>query len=208
MVESNGPPQGAQVILEDRHILMPEEVNAADMVEKIRLTLAGAKANKAVWADACMDWENFIFRACLEWGVNPGWVLMSFQRERSLLGQVADERDFDFAQGVVGQDGPGTVNKRWNGLPNQIFLSARTVGWLSGRGSNFGYRSGLQPSAQRWTGTYHRNTVRLYGTDNKPTADLHICKTVAEFVQLSFTPHLEVLETNGKIMRDWCPLFL
>ncbi len=202
--------------LEDKHILYPDHLVPPDVVARIQAVLNRAKANKAIWLDEKMDWENFIFRTCFEWGINPAWVLVSLQRERSLFGQEGDERDFDFAQGFVGQDAPGTANTRWNGLPTQIFLAARGAGWLSGRGEGFGWRPGLRSAGVRRWQEGKENTVQLLGADHQAAKDPktgkvlppHVCGSVAEYIQLMYTPHLEVLGVNQSILSQWAPEFL
>ena len=183
----------------------PEEVSPQDMVNRIAWVLKGAEANQDVWQDQRMDWANFIQRESWKKGVNPAWVLVSLQRERSLLGQKGEDHDFDFAQGVVGQDSPGSVNERWNGLPTQIMLSVECAAWLGGIGlsSNFGYRPGLWPTQPRWP---YGKVVKLYDSDHKPIG-FHNCLSLEEYVQLSFTPHLEVIGINANIYERWVKPF-
>ncbi len=190
----------------DKHILYPDDLAPAEVVAKIQAVLRRAKANQDLWLDEKMDWENFIFRAAFEWGVNPAWILVSLQRERSLFGQEGDAHDFDFAEGFVGRDEPGTTNERWNGLPTQIFLAARGTGWLTGRGESFGWREGLRSKGvARWQ-PGRANKVQLFNDDHS-NGENHLCTTVAEFVQLSYTPHLKVLAVNQTILGQWAPEF-
>jgi len=190
-------------MIPDSLLLYPDTLDPRDIVSRVRACLAKAEYNKDVWCDPRMDWQNYIQRVCWEYGIHPAMVLVSLQRERSLFGQQADERDFDFALGVVGQDAPGTTNERWNGLPNQILLGARTMAWLAGIGpeANFGFRPGLYPNAARWVDG-GPNEVKLY-TAYKWDGRLHPATTRSEYAQLCFTPHLEVLETNEQIYNKW-----
>jgi hypothetical protein len=192
-------------MLTDKHILYPEELDFATVVERCRKTLLDAKANSVVWLDERMDWENFIPLVCLEYGISPGWVFTCLQRERSLLGKDASERDFDFAAGVVGQDGPGTINERWNGLPSQIMRAVRLSAWFAGNGP-MPRRKGLEPSKEaRWQDGCP-NSLELLDDKGK-SLGLYNAKSKAEYVQLQFTPHLDVLNKNDLIYYKWAPLF-
>lgn len=190
-------------MLSEVHLLYPDHLPPALVAEKVRACLEGAEANRLLLLDPGMDWHNFIHRACFEYGVHPIMPLVAMQRERSLLGQPADARDYDFALGVVGQDAPGTVNERWNGLPTQIFLGVRSMAWLAniGPGANFGWRPGISPTKRRWSNT-EENNVRLYTSDNRE-GELYRCADRAVYTQLCFTPHLEVLDTNWNIYCRW-----
>lgn len=193
------------MILEDQHFKYPEDMKPSEVISRIDQVLKAATANRDVWNDERMDWENLIHRECWFRGVHPIWPLVSLQRERSLLGRAGGIRDFDFAEGVVGQDKPGSVNETWNGLPTQLLLSIRTAAWLGGIGprANFGYRIGLWPSAARWDALQQGGgvgPVQLYN-DQHESSGFHQAKTMAEYIQLKFTPHLEVLETNGGIFE-------
>lgn len=191
--------------LEDRHILYPESLEFQAVVSACQETIQGFKANRAVWLDERMDWENFIPLVCLEYGINPGWVFTCLQRERSLLGKEGSDRDFDFAAGVVGQDGPGTVNERWNGFPSQILRAVRLSAWLAGVSAP-PRRKGLNPSSEaRWQDG-QANRVDMLDPKGRPVG-AYTAQNRAEYVQLQFTPHMEVLATNGSIFEKWCPLF-
>lgn len=194
--------------LDDRHFVWPDGMKPADMAAGVRAVLAAAPANRELWLDPRMDWENFITRACFEWGVSPIPVLISLQRERSLLTQPATERDFDFATGMVGQDMPGTAHPGWNGLPLQIFLAARTFAWLGniGQRANFGYRVGLWPAEDRFSFLVE-NQVKLYN-DKHELTEIYKTRSQAEYVQLKYTPHREVLATNLSIFQARIAPFL
>lgn len=192
-------------MLQDKHILYPDDLNFAAVVAACQETIAGIRANRSVWLDERMDWENFIPLVCLEYGIHPGWVFTCLQRERSLLGKEGSDRDFDFAAGVVGQDGPGTVNERWNGFPSQILRAVRLSGHFAGA-SGHPRRKGLEPSREsRWMEGCP-NSVDMLDPKGLPIGP-YTCKTRAEYVQLQFTPHMEVLATNAAIYEKWCPLF-
>lgn len=185
----------------DQHFLWPDGAKCADLAAGVRAALMAAPANRELWLDPRMDWDNFIARVSFEWGIHPIMALVALQRERSLLTQVADQRDFDFATGMVGQDLPGTAHPGWNGLPLQIFLAVRTFAWLGGVGarSNFGYRIGLWPADDRFNPLVD-NQVKLYN-DQHELAKVFVTRSQVEYVQLKYTPHEEVLDTNGEIYQ-------
>ena len=191
-------------MLADRHVLYPDTLDFAEVVALCQRTIDGFKANRSAWLDERMDWENFIPLVCLEYGVNPGWVFTCMQRERSLLGKEATDRDFDFALGVVGQDGPGTVNERWNGLPSQILRAVRLSAYWAGTWKP--RRKGLEPSKEAVFVDGCPNPVDMLDKIGRPIGAYNV-KDKAEYIQLQFTPHMEVLATNNAIYQKWAPLF-
>lgn len=191
-------------MLNEAHLLYPDRLDPADVVARVRACLEGAEANRVLLLDPGMDWQNFIHRVCFEYGVHPIMPLIAMQRERSLLGQPADAKDYDFALGVVGQDAPGTVNERWNGLPTQIFLGIRAMAWLGNIGplANFGWRPGIAPSKPRWSDK-GPNEIQLYSETSTEAGVPYRCSDRTRYVQLSFTPHLGVLDANWNIYCRW-----
>lgn len=200
--------------MQDKHFLYPDNLPPAVVVAMIQTVLNRAPANQDVWQNPGRRIANVIYRWCEEWGVNPAWVLVGLQRERGLYTKPATAHDFDFALGFVGKDGPGTVNELWNGLEQQIILCARGTGWLMGRGNNYGWRPGLAPTVRRWVPGQPQH-IQLLGDDHLPAKGpdgillpSHLCADLAEWVQLSYTPHAQVLDLNQSILERWAPEFL
>jgi hypothetical protein len=194
--------------LELKHLLYPEALNPGEVVSMIQATLDDATANRDVWDDPRFDWANFIYRICLEYGINPAWPLISLQREQSLLSKPGTPRAFQFANGVVGQDAPGTANNLWSGLPNQIFLSVRSMAWSLnvGPAAAFGCRPGLYPTWRRWG---QSQSVILYDLQtHKPQEPAYLCAVPEDYGQLLFTPHLEVIPENANILASNVKRFL
>lgn len=194
-------------MLQDRHILWDDSWDFKEVVAKCQATIVAFKANKAFWLDEAEDWENFFALVGLEYGVNPGWLFTCVQRERSLAGKEADSvKSFDYAAGVVGQDGPGTVNATWNGFSSQVIRAARITAWHAS--SNWTpRRAGLEPSSlPRWRESAP-NYVTLLDDSGKPIGMHYSCATRSELAQLRFTPHLHVLDANETLMRTYAPLF-
>lgn len=193
-------------MLQDRHILWNEAWKLADVEGMLRTTIAAFKGNSAFWTDAREDWENWFALQGLEYGVNPGWLLVCTQRERSLVGKDGEDKDFDFAAGVVGQDGPGTVNTGWNGFVSQITRAARITAWHGGI-DWAPRRRGVEPSSlPRWRQD-GINSVVLRDDKGDILPGIHLCNSRAELAQLRFTPHLKVLDANENLMRGLAPLF-
>ena len=194
------------MMLEDGHIYYPEHLPAADVVRRIAKVLAQSD-ERAVWLDDRLDLPNFIQRCAWNYGVHPIWVLVSLQREQSLVadnGKAADARAWSRALGVVGQHTPGQANSLWDGLPNQIMLCCRSTAWLAGIGARelFGYRAGLWPTAIRWT---EEDTVKCAKNISLLNLDgsfhkTYTCKSVAEYVQYGYTPKESVLAENAAIL--------
>lgn len=193
-------------MLTDDHIYYPEGVAPDVVVSKIRAVLA--QSDEALLLDPLLDLDNFIHRVCWTYGVHPIWVLLSLQREQSLIADndsPATERAWSRATGVVGQHTPGQANKLWDGLPNQILLSARSAAWLAGIGpnENFGYRSGLWPSAERWT-KQNADLCQKRVALLHPDGSFHkwfMCQSVAQYVQYGYTPSEPVLQQNADILN-------
>jgi hypothetical protein len=189
-------------MLLDEHIKYDESILATEQLRRIKHILGSSKSG----VELCINGygiPELIHRTCWHFGVSPLWLLVSLQRERSILGKLADSDDLNIACGVTNQDEPGMANPLWSGLATQIFMCAKSAAWLGGIGSDdaFGYRDGLWPSAPRWP--------RFRMVDLKEPQMSHVCGTMAEYVQLSYTPHYPVLEANSKILNEqilplWC----
>ncbi len=188
------------MMLLDTDLLWPVGADASEIEKRVEACLDNADANRDVWDDPRFHYPSFITRVCLEYGVHPAWVLTSFQRERGLLGSKGTVRDWEFANGVVGKDGPGTVNNLWNGLPTQIFLSVRTFAWLA-RVGPIPYRPGLIPQAKRYY-PGDANAVQLLDSAHNAVG-FHEAECPTEYAQLMFTPHLEVLSDNFLEHKKW-----
>ncbi len=200
--------------LTDAHFFYPDHLAPNEVVQRIRDTLDRA-ANQTVWANPALYIANLIERACFVMGVNPAVILVAFEREQSLLSRERPQSAWRYACGVVGQDGPGTVNPRWDGLPTQILLCAELNAWYIGQGpdSNFGYRPGLWPSASgRWPG---HKTVDIYDAHHNVILKNRVCASASEYAQLIFTPHLglggpedtNTLDVNAAILAQYVPAF-
>ncbi len=199
--------------LANEHFIFQEDLTPAETIRRIGAVLANpALKNKGIWLDERMDWENFIFWTALEYWINPIWLLVSLQRERSLFGQEGDEKDFDFAQGFVGKHSPGTLNETWNGLPSQLQLAARASSWSLGLRPMESFRRGSLkgnlPSWKRWQDGGIE--IELYSDTTFKAVSKHFAGTRAEYVQLVFTPTANwerLLDTNGAIFEKWIAPF-
>ena len=199
--------------LADEHFIFPEALPAAEVIRRIQnVFLNPAMQNQAFWLDQKNDWANAIYYICLEYWINPIWLLVCLQRERSLFGQVADERDFDFALGYVGQHGPGSKNETWNGLTAQLTLGARSSAWSLGLRPSESFRrggpAGKLPSWDRWKPGVVVSL--LSNTAPYPVAARHPSKSPGEHVQLVFTPREDweaLLDKNGAIYQKWIAPF-
>ncbi len=183
--------------MRDALFLWPKDYPWIDMAEKVRKCLAQSGSLGPLCDDPRGRLHTYISRVCLEWGIHPIWVLVSLQREQSLLGkEPRPDRALDLACGFVGSDAPGTVNPAWNGLHNQIWRCARHSAWYAGVTPRelYGYESGLWPTAGRWPGS------RSLKIDHGKL--LRECRSMGEFVQFTYTPHSHVLATNDRCFED------
>lgn len=187
--------------LEDKHLVYDESIPPAEQLRRIKFVMENSASGVELLM-AGMGIPELVHRCCWMFGVSPLWVLVSLQRERSILGRLASSTDLDYACGVTGQDGPGMANPLWKGLGTQVYMSARTIAWLAGIGKPeaFGYRPGLWPSEKRWepVDAIHGKPVNLL--DTPPS--IHTARSRAEYAQLAFTPHIKVLDTNGEILAE------
>ena len=197
------------LILQDKHIYFPHELDPDDVCSRIQAVLEKSP-NADVLADPRLGLNHYIWRECLEHGISPVVPLMALERERSLLGNKStNPHDFTFACGYVGHDGPGTVNPRWNGLIVQLFLCIRQAGWVAGVGpaEMFGYLQSIWPTVgERWTTSHPMQAIQLYGAPNLET-EKYVPKILAEHVCLTYTPHVEALAVNAKIVEQFIPEF-
>jgi hypothetical protein len=191
----------------DADFKYPDGASWQEMAGKVAACLKALSPTLALLVDD-PKWHihNYIARICLEYGIHPIWILVSLQRERSVLqGAEPTAQDFNLACGFVGSDAPGTLNPAWNGLANQIWRCARHSAWYGALAPKacFGYEIGIWPKqARRWD-DWHEKTPEIE-IDGKP----HACATRAEYIQLSYTPHLGVLQRNDLILRAIAPYFI
>lgn len=204
------------MLLTDDHFAFPEDTAPADVIRSIEAVFSNPELkNKGVWLDERMDWANFIYWMADEYWISPIPLLISLQRERSLFGDDGSEKDFDFAQGFVGQHSPGTRNETWNGLPAQLALAARGMAWSFGKRPAESFRRGgihgKLPQWDRWNWNGPAPEIQLYR--NVAPYDVvakHKAQSAAEHVQLIFTPSenwQDVLERNAEIFQKWIAPF-
>lgn len=173
----------------ERELFYNEARSQADTITAIRACLDAT--DEAKLKDPAMAWENHIQWACWKYGVSPVPVLVALVRERSLMtdnASPASVQDFRRAAGVVGQHTAGTANPTYDGFPKQIELCARTYAWLIGAGprSNFGYRPGLWPTKERWSGAAtHVDLLDLKGAVVRKQP----CISAQEYADWAYTPN-------------------
>lgn len=184
----------------DKHLFYDESLSPEQQLQAIKRVLDRSKSGVELMIHG-YGIAELIHRACWHFGVSPLWILVSIQRERSILGQLADSTDLMYACGVVNQDEAGTANPLWLGLATQIFMGARTAAWLAGIGPQeaFGYRKGLWPTPGRWGMTDSLLGKKIELRTPRTTVR---ASSASEYMQLSYTPHLDVLTTNGNILES------
>lgn len=170
---------------------------------------------------------EYIALVCRQWNVSPFWLLVSAQREQSVLGtpgmeEAALKGDYDEAApnrdsrkleakelaawlGAVGQDIGRTKLPGWTGVYMQVERLADITAWAMG----------VEPS-EKWPEYLRtRKTVPRYnpglkvdvtttGNPRDPKIQHPVCSR-GEYVQLCYTPHLVVLEKNEGLARRWTP---
>lgn len=185
----------------------PEHLAPALVIDFIKNVFMQSD-ERAILLDPRHDTYNLLHRVSWIHMINPIWLLVSLQREQSLLGydgRAASDRAWSRALGVVGQHTAGTANETWDGLETQLLMCARTTAWLAGIGSEdyFGNLK-LRPSARRW-GTMAQKlrggiSVDLLDLQGKPVGS-KFCSTMEEYVQTAYTPRADkdmVIE-NGEL---------
>lgn len=147
----------------------------------------------------------------------PGWLVVSLQREQSLLTRdfgtdaAGREKALQAATGFVGQDVGRSTLPGYYGLYNQVFRCVEQTAWLFGKISSNCWDEDLRTvkTTTRW-----RPGVKLkvqmvpgaYGADKGRWED-YTPLTGGEYLQLAYTPHKEVLETNEKIAKKYAGQF-
>ena len=145
---------------------------------------------------------EYIALVCRNWNINPAWILLSGEREQSTLSTHFD----DFKQssrmawlGFVGQDVGRTTKPGYYGVYTQVERCCEQTAWLLGiesRNKWAPYALAAKSSERYFPGVFlmiERDgaQVKYYPSD------------AGEYVQLSYTPHWDVLETNEKIQKDF-----
>ena len=190
------------------YLRYPKNLDGIDIIQRIDKILSNCQG-ALIFNRPGMYWANYIKRICSHFGVHPAWPLISLQREQSLLGNP-NQDGLIFACGFVGQDIPGTSNKTWDGLATQLFLNVKNMSWYMGETSRELFGANLE----QWPNDIHRWTTEdaingypqmLYDT-NPPQRRLTTDQ--AEFCYLTYTPHIEVLQTNQVLLDKWIkPIF-
>lgn len=171
---------------------------------------------------------EYIALECRNWNVSPFWVLVTAQREQSVLGvagldEAALKEDYDAAApnrdsrklepkelaawlGCVGQDVGRTRLPGWTGVYPQVVRCCEITAWALG----------LEPS-EKWP-EYVRVSksvprynpgLKLPVTTTGNPADPKIQYAVlsrGEYAQLCYTPHLPVLAKNEAFARKFTPV--
>lgn len=192
---------------QDHHLIYPHTLSHDEVCKRIAAVLARSK-NSDVLADPRFGWDHFIWRVCYEYDLNPAWVLISLQRERSLEGKAAtDVHDWLYALGYVGQDGPGTKNERWNGLAVQIWLCIHQTAWIAGfgLGEAYGVNANVRPGATRWNPN-NPQKIQLY-TAPDVKGPVITPGSMHQHVVLTYTPHAEAEDRAGQLLHEVCPEF-
>lgn len=195
-------------MFQDKHLVYPHQLGMDDVLARITAVLGRSK-NAQVLADPRLGLDHLIWRVCLEYDLNPAWPLISLQRERSLLGSPAEDiHAWLYALGYVGQDGPGTVNHRWDGLAVQLWLCVHQTAWIAGFGEDeaYGLSLNLRPGAARWEGPAKAVPIQLYTAPNVK-GEIYTPTCMAEHVVYSYTPHLEALPLAGQLLHQFAPEF-
>ncbi len=206
-------------MIQDKHFIYPHELSHDEVCARIDAILARSpnaharfdEATQTFFPGLCDPLQGLthgIWRWCYEYDLNPAWVMISLQRERSLLGKKADGiHDFLYAFGYVGQDGPGTRNERWNGLTPQAWLCIHQSAWIAGFGSidAYGVKENLHPTAARWNPS-HPSPIQLFKAPNVK-GDLYVPCNLAEHVILTYTPHMEAISSASSILHQFSPEF-
>lgn len=177
--------------------IYPEHLPPAEVIRRIK-TIFGLSDERERLLNEKDKFYNHLHREAWIYQVNPFWLLVSLQREQSLLGndgRAATDRAWSHALGVVGQQTAGTVNETWDGFSTQITMAARTTTWLAGI-SPVGAMGNpkLIPSARRW-GTVTQKlrggiSVDLLDLAGKPVGS-KFCKTMESYVQTAYTPRAD-----------------
>ena len=189
-------------MLTDQNFIWNEAVNINDYITAIK-TVLNQSPSVSFFTDPQSAWPSFMARVCREYGVNPAWILVSFEREQGLLSAPVSQLkpwSWEAATGFVGQDQPGTSNPLYLGFPGQIWRCARQTGWLTGQGPielYGGNNTKLMPTIARWKG----QPITINLLDSNPPESFQ-CLDLATYCQLMYTPHYQVLASNGTIYQE------
>ncbi len=156
---------------------------------------------------------------CRQWNINPAWVVVCFQREQSLIDGTHTPAQavgaLRKATGFVGQDVGTAALPGYYGVSLQVYRCVEQSAWLLGREPSDCWRQQIR--TQRTVARFRPGLrVRVQNVpadiitgprDNQNWAD-YAPITASEFLQLSYTPHWEVLDTNEALAKKYGAQFL
>ena len=146
---------------------------------------------------------EFISLECRNWNINPWWVMISAQREQSCLTAQELSTPASLAWlGFVGQDIGRKSAPGYYGIYPQVSRFVEQCAWLLGVEP-----SEKWPEYQRTRKQAARFRLGLKIPVEKDGQQIELVPQFAgEYLQLAYTPHTKVLETNELIYRRWVPL--
>lgn len=139
---------------------------------------------------------------CRTWNVNPWWLLVSGQREQSVLGKPAlDKKAADAWLGVVGQDVGRTTNPGYYGVYTQVARACEVTAWLLGKEDSRKWPEYLRTKKEA---PRHRIGLKL-SIEKEGTQFDYMPLSAGEYLQLAYTPHYKVLALNETLAGKWAP---
>jgi len=145
---------------------------------------------------------EYIALVCRNWNINPAWVMVSAQREQSTLTTPA--ADFKRSAraawlGFVGQDVGRTTKPGYYGVYTQVERCCEQTAWLHGTEANGKWPPYLR--AAKESRRFYPGVSLNIERNGSPVK--YYPKDAGEYVQLKYTPHWAVLDTNESIAEKF-----
>ncbi len=188
--------------LTEKFFYWPYSIELTQAVEDIYPVLKKSALNP--WLDPATSNGNlaeYIALTCRLWNINPGWVLVTAQREQSALTTLPGlfrNWSKNAWLGFVGQDVGHVTRPGWYGVYTQVQRCVPQTAWLLGD-KNENAWSPFKPATSR----YYPG-VRL-GIEKDGQQVDYYADDAGVYTQLAYTPHWKVLESNYKIAKNHLP---
>ena len=164
--------------------------------------------------------SEYIALICRQWDISPAWVLVSLQREQSLLTKKCETEEarvkaLKAASGFVGRDVGRADLPGYYGIRAQVYRCVEQTAWNMGIIGSDCWREWLRT---RKTVNRYRPGIRLK-VEGVPESIICLNKdaqgwgdyapiTAGEYMQLSYTPHWHVLKANEDIAKKFAAQFI
>lgn len=140
---------------------------------------------------------GIIYRACLQWKINPKVIIATLQKEQSLIEAPSTRYSLKYrldnamGAGVYDRDGDGKVDRMWPSFGGQIWNGARLL-------DKYGETYDTYLTRREWA----TRGIKIYDYDKKKKVTIYP-KNVATFKLYVYTPYSSGPKTTATIYRRY-----